>query len=343
MTSVRAHEVRRDHRRRRPQRTGHRRLPSRAPDARCWCWSAASWWAAAQSRKSLAGLPRLHRRVPHQPAAGAHHPRTGACPSSATRSTPRIRRSSPPFPTAAISSCGRTARRRWRRSPNSPSTTPKSTPHTRSSWSASRVVVEDLLLTTPPHFPPSGDGPGGLPEAGRASCADSARKTSSRWSRCSRRAPRIFSTSGSRSRAGEGHARHRRRDRRQRRPAIAGHRVHPAAPLHGRRGRASRTVGLRARRHGRGVGSHRRQRARQGRRDPHQRAGVESPGARRAGAAAWCWKTARRSRRKLVASNLDPKVTFLRAARTRATCRPTSSRRSASSGSKARAARSTWR
>ena len=43
--------LRRHHHRRRPQRPGHRRLSGARRDARCWCWSAAKWWAAARSPK----------------------------------------------------------------------------------------------------------------------------------------------------------------------------------------------------------------------------------------------------------------------------------------------------
>ena len=109
----------------------------------------------------------------------------------------------------------------------------------------------------------------------------------------------------------EGDARHRRRHRRQRRPALARHRLHPAAPHHGQRGRQARAVGLRARRHGRALERHRR----------HRRAAAarRSAPARRSSAswcatgacAAWCSKAARRSKPATVASNLDPHVTFL--------------------------------
>ena len=111
----------------------------------------------------------------------------------------------------------------------------------------------------------------------------------------------------------EGHAGHRRRDRRQRRPALARHRLHPAAPLHGRRGRPARPVGLRARRHGRGLRSHRRRRRAAA--GAAIRTGAPKSSASwcaRAACAAWCSKAARRSTRRVVASNLDPNVTFLR-------------------------------
>ena len=42
---------------------------------------------------------------------------------------------------------------------------------------------------------------------------------------------------------------------------------------------------------------------------------AQSAGARRPRAAAWCWKAARRSNAGAVASNLDPKVTFLQPGR----------------------------
>ena len=99
-----------------------------------------------------------------------------------------------------------------------------------------------------------------------------------------------------RIRRGESDARHRRRDRRQWRPALAGHRLHPAASLHGRRGGASRAVGLRARRHGRGLGRDRGIGAGQRRGDPHQRGGRAESWCATGAHTASCWRTARRSR-----------------------------------------------
>ena len=61
-----------------------------------------------------------------------------------------------------------------------------------------------------------------------------------------------------RIRRDQSNARHRRRDWRQRRAALCRHRIHPAASCDGKRGRASRIMGLRARRHGRGFKRHRR-------------------------------------------------------------------------------------
>ena len=115
-------------------------------------------------------------------------------------------------------------------------------------------VVEGLLLTTPPQFPPHGLGDfiDYLKLAARLrglSAKDIVGAGEDLHAERRRLPGRMV-----RIRAGEGHARHRRRDRRQRRSALAGHGLHSAAPLHGRRGRASRTVGLRARRHGRGIG-----------------------------------------------------------------------------------------
>ncbi len=115
-----------------------------------------------------------------------------------------------------------------------------------------------------------------------------------------------------RIRGGEGHAGHRRRDRRQRRPALAGHGLHPAASLHGRRGRPSRAVGIRARRHGRGVGSDRGIGARRGveirTNAPVAKILVrDGRGARRGAGERRGDRGADRWRR-----NLDPKLTFLR-------------------------------
>ena len=77
-------------------------------------------------------------------------------------------------------------------------------------------------------------------------------------------------------------------------------------------------------------------RAQPRRRDPHQRAGGAECWSATAAPAAWCWRTARRSTRDCVASNLDPKLTFLQPARRARTRRRISSRPSATSASKAR-------
>ena len=58
-------------------------------------------------------------------------------------------------------------------------------------------VVEQLLLTTPPQFPPRGSVTARLPEAARPPAAPTAARHGRRWSRSSRRAPRTFWTSGS--------------------------------------------------------------------------------------------------------------------------------------------------
>ena len=107
-------------------------------------------------RRDLAGLSRLHRRLSDQPAAGAHHARAGPAALRLSAWTPRIRPSFRRFPTAAIFSCGRTARRRWRRSRNFRSAMPRCFPAYEDHLERLSQVVEGLLLTTPPQFPPRG-------------------------------------------------------------------------------------------------------------------------------------------------------------------------------------------
>ena len=125
---LRIGRVRRDHRRRRPQRPGHRRLPGARGPQGAGARTARTAGRLRGHRRDLAGLSRLDRRLSRQPAAGAHRPRSGTGALRLSASTPRIRRSSPPFPTAAISSCGRTRARRWPRSPSSPRAMPRSIP-----------------------------------------------------------------------------------------------------------------------------------------------------------------------------------------------------------------------
>ena len=232
---------------------------------------------------------------------------------SATRWTPRIPPSSPSFPTAATSSCGRTARRRWRRSPNSPSTTPRSIPRTKTSSSASRRWWKALLLTTPPKFPPRAMRLRRLPAARRAARAAWPRRTSSALVKIFTQSAADFLDEWFESRGSQGHARHRWRDRRQWRTALARHGLHPAAPLHGRRRRDIAGCGVScAAAWARCRKPSRRRRASQGRRDPHERRRGEDSGAQRARAR----RGARRRRgdrsARTVASNLDPKLTFLR-------------------------------
>ena len=176
-------------------------------------------------------------------------------------------------------------------------------------------VAESLLLTTPPNFPPHGVGDffEYLKLAGRLRGLSSTEIVG---------LVKIFTQSAAefldelvRIRAGESHARHRRRDRRQRRPALARNRLHPAAPLHGRRERPSRIVGLRARRHGRGIERHRRFGAQPGRGDPHQRAGRARFSCVEGRARGVVLKSGEEIAAASVASNLDPKKTFLESAR----------------------------
>ena len=64
-----------------------------------------------------------------------------------------------------------------------------------------------------------------------------------------------------------------------------------------------------------------------------ERAGGARAGARRAARAAWCLRAARRSKSPMVASNLDPKLTFLRLVDARELSTRNSSTRSADSAS----------
>ena len=143
-------------------------------------------------------------------------------------------------------------------------------------------IVESLLLTTPPQFPPRGplDLLDYLKFAGRLRGLNPQEMASPGEDLHAKRG-RIFGRVV-RIRTSESDARHRRRDRRERRPAFARHGLHSAAPLHGRRGRASRLVGFRARRDGRGLRSHCRFGARFRREHPHGRRGSQCACARRA-------------------------------------------------------------
>ena len=93
----------------------------------------------------------------------------------------------------------------------------------------------------------------------------------------------------------QGDARDRRRDWRERRTALARHRLHPAASRDGQRGRPPRTVGLRARRHGRGFKRHRGVGAQPRRRDSDQRGRRAYQNNATAARAAWCWRAGKRS------------------------------------------------
>ena len=110
-----------------------------------------------------------------------------------------------------------------------------------------------------------------------------------------------------------------------RRALDAGHRLRAAARGRvrgpGRRGR----VGVRAGRHGHGDGADGRRRPRGGRRDPDRRRGRARRRPRRSRRSASSSPTARRSARRRVLSNADPKRTFLGLVGRRPTSRPSSS------------------
>ena len=111
----------------------------------------------------------------------------------------------------------------------------------------------------------------------------------------------------------QGHAGHRRHHRRDGAPVDAGHRLRAVPPRHGRERRRARRVGLRARRHGRAhAGARQRRRATSASRSaatPRWRGSSCSDGARRRRRAG---QTATSSTRRVVASNADAHVTFLK-------------------------------
>ena len=154
------------------------------------------------------------------------------------------------------------------------------------------VVVESLLLVTPPELPPRKPGDfieylkllGAIPQARAARDHRPGQDLHAKRGRFSGRMVRIAGD--------QSHARHRWRDRRERRPAFRRHRLHPDASLHGRRGGQARTLGIRERRHGRGFRGHCRIGAQPGRRDPHEcrRSSVYWSGM--AARAASFWRTA---------------------------------------------------
>ena len=131
-------EIRRHHRRRRPQRPGRRGVPGARRTQGAGAGAPRAGGRLRRHRRDLARLPRLHRRLPHQPAAGAHRPRTGAgalrLPGG--RQGPRLLLRLPRRPPLLHVAGPRAAR--WPRSPNSHSAMPRSIPRTKTSWSASR-------------------------------------------------------------------------------------------------------------------------------------------------------------------------------------------------------------
>ena len=291
-----AREIRCDHHRRRPQRPGYGRLPGARRAQGAGARAARTGRAAARSPKR-SGRAIASPPAPTSPACcRSASSASWSCRASATRWTPRIRPSSPSFPDGRHFFM-------WQDRAKTLAEIAKFSQHDADVYPAYEdqlerlsQVVEELLLTTPPQFPPRGIGDfvdylklaGKMRGLSREGHRGAGQDLHAERGRFSRRVVRI--------RASESHARDRRRDRRQRRTALAGHGVHPAAPLHGRRRRASRAVGLRARRHGRGVGSHRGVGARQGRRDPRRTLRWRRSWCATAARAASCWKAAKRSR-----------------------------------------------
>ena len=275
-------EVRFHHHRRRPQRPGCGRLPGARRAQGAGAGAARTGGRLRGHRRDLAGLSRLHRRLPHQPAAGAHRPGTGTgalrLPGGrqGSRLLLRVSRRAPFLHVAG-------SRQDAGRNRQVLAARCRSLPGVRRSAGAPLAGGGRPAADHAAAVPAARHRFRGLPEArredarpGPARHRGAGQDLHAERGGVSRRVVRI--------RGSESHAGHRRRDRRQRRTALAGHGLHPAASLHGRRGRTSRAVGFRARRHGRGVGGDRGIGARQGRGDPRERAGREGAGARRPGA-----------------------------------------------------------
>ena len=105
-------------------------------------------------RRALARLPRLNRRVSLEPAAGAHCAPTSNSSASATTSSAKDPPFFSPFPDGRYFFIGRTARARSTRSRSSPGATPSGYAAYEEHIERLAVIVEGLLLTTPPEFPP---------------------------------------------------------------------------------------------------------------------------------------------------------------------------------------------
>jgi phytoene dehydrogenase-like protein len=171
-------------------------------------------------------------------------------------------------------------------------------------------VVESLLLTTPPQFPPNGIGDfDRVPEAGRTLRGLSAKDTVALVKIFTQSAADLLdewfeSEQVKVTLATDG---------------VIGANGGPRSPgtayilLHHCMGgvRTSRIVGLRARRHGRGIEAIAAS-ARASGATIRTNAPCRKSWCGADARTAWCWRAARKSKARYVASNLDPKITFLR-------------------------------
>jgi phytoene dehydrogenase-like protein len=188
-----------------------------------------------------------------QPSAGAHHPRSrsAAIRIQGRRQRSRLLLALSRWP--AASSCGRTGRRTLEEIAKFSKHDAEVYPAFEAQLERLSQVVESLLLTTPPQFPPRGVGDlieylkltGRLRKLAPADMValvkiftQSAAELLDEW----------FESEEVRVTLG-----HRWRHRRERRPALPRDRVHPDASRHGQRGGSPRIMGLRARRHGRRI------------------------------------------------------------------------------------------
>ena len=191
-------QIRRHHRRRRPQRTGHRRLSQQAGQ-KVLVLERRNLSAARVTEEIWPGYRVSTGAYLTQPAAGAKSSATWNWRATATGWTPRIRHFSPPFPTAAISSCGRTAAKTLAEIAKFSQARCRGLSGVRRSTGAP-LARGGRVCCSPrrPQFPPQGVGDfiDYLKLAGE-DARPRARRTWWRWSRSSRRAPRNFWTSGS--------------------------------------------------------------------------------------------------------------------------------------------------
>src|ERR1017187_362234 len=306
---VRTYEIRFHRHRRRPQRPGRRGLLS-ARRAQSACPGASRTRRRLRGhRGDLAGLSRLHRRLPHQPASGAHRPGVGTCalrlPGGCQRSRLllRVSRRTPFLHVAG-------PRQNAGRNRQILASRRRSLPRVRRSIGAPLAGGGRSATDHAAAVPAARHRSHRLPETRR----ENARPVPARSRGAGQdlhakrgRVPRRVV----RKRGSQGHPRYRRGDRRQRRTALAGHGLHPAAPLHGRRGRTSRAVGFRAR----GMGAVSEAIAASARArgvEIRVNAPVAKVLVRNGRATGVVLETGEEIASLTVASNLDPKLTFLR-------------------------------
>ena len=261
-TQRRGTAVRRDRRRRRPQRPDRRRLPRARRPARVHARAPRRDRRRLRHRGAVAGPARVARvlRRLDAPAEGRRRPRA-ALASATTRS--RSTRRSPRSPPTAARSCSRTTSR----------------PRTRRSRASRRKDADamprfDALLARMADIPAADDAA----PAARARLAPPGRRARAaargrprrrlQPARDPRAVPHPHHVGRRparrlvRDRRAEGRLRVDRRGRRLGRPAHAGHRLQPAAPRARRARGRQRRVGPRARRHGRDHAGARGERAR---------------------------------------------------------------------------------